>query len=118
MTIIKPPDCVRLVPEPPETDASFSMTGTAVLTVEGIMSGTVSVRAEAVDGLPPCLLELSGDPELMRAAYQAELVHLELIGLKIFTHVAGQIKESGSILVEAHPLFQAMANCLEARNCD
>lgn len=97
---------------------SLSMAATATLTVDANMSGTVNIRAEAVDGLSPCLLELSGDPELMRSAYQSEHVQLELLGLRFRTHVAGQIKESGSILVEAHPLFRAMANCLEARNCD
>lgn len=109
MTIITTSDCGRL-------DASFSLTGTAVLTVEGITSGTVGVRAEAVDGLPPCLLELSGDRKLMDAAAQSEQVQLELIGLKFRTHVAAQMKEFGNILVEAHPLFRGMARNLEARN--
>jgi hypothetical protein len=97
---------------------SLSIAATAMLTVDANMSGTVNVRAEAVDGLPPCLLELSGNRKLMDAAGQSEQVQLELIGLKFRTHVAAQMKQFGNILVEAHPLFRAMTDNLEARNCD
>jgi hypothetical protein len=99
------------------TGNKFNMTGTAQLTVDGI-SGMVSVHAEAVDGLPPSLLELGGDRELLDEAYHAERVRLDMIGLTISTHVAGQIKETGSILVEAHPLYVALETDLEARHCD
>jgi hypothetical protein len=100
------------------TDHSLSMAGTAMLTVNANIKGTVNVRAEAVDGLPPCLLELSGDRKLMDAAGQSEQVLLELIGLQFRTYVAAQMKESGNILVEAHALYREMATNLEARNCD
>jgi hypothetical protein len=64
------------------TYRSLSIAATAMLTVDANMSGTVNVRAEAVDGLPPCLLELNGDRELMDAACQSEHVQLEMMGLK------------------------------------
>jgi hypothetical protein len=100
-----------------EPGTVFGLTGTALLSVEGT-TGTVSVYAEAVDAQPPALLELRGDRELMDAAAAAEHVQLDIAGLKFGTHVAAQMMEFGNILVEAHPLFRALASNLEARNCN
>ena len=92
------------------------MAATAMLTVDANMSGTVDVRAEAVDGLLPGLLTLSGHQELIEAAYYSAFVQLELLELKFRTRVAGQSKTSGNIFVIAEPLYRAMARHLKARS--
>jgi hypothetical protein len=94
----------------------FSLFGIALLKVNANWSGTVDVSAEAVDGLAPGLLKLSGHPELMEAAYHSSTVQLELLGFKFRTRVRGQSKDTGNIFVVAQPLFSAMAKHLKARS--
>ena len=92
----------------------FSIRATAVLTVDGVASGTVDVGAMVRDSCVPGELSISGDPELMEVAYHRETVQLELVGLNFETRVVGQLKESGILLVAAEPLFRAMAEHLKA----
>lgn len=95
----------------------FSLNGTAVLAVYRIMSGRVDVRAMSRDSLPPGLLQISGDPELINAAYHSKHVQLEMLGLKFRTRVVGRIKELEVILVAAEPLFRTLARHLRSLGC-
>lgn len=92
---------------------AFSLTGTSVLTVKGVMNDRVVLRALARDSVVPGVLKITGDPELMEAAYHHEVVQLELLGLKFSTPVIGQNKGSGDLLVVAEPLYRAMARHLK-----
>ena len=92
----------------------FSMTGTSVLRVPRMMSGLVDVRAMARDGLAPSLLEVTGDPALMEAAFHSNRVELEMFGERFFTRVAGENKVEGIIHLDSQPFFESVARHLTA----
>ena len=98
-----------------ETTDSLSIVASGVLTAAGMQSFAVELKADAIDGLPPGLLEVKADPELLQLAFHRSTVQLDMLGIRFRTRVAGYAKESKMLRVLAGPLFRALAKAINAQ---
>jgi hypothetical protein len=98
-----------------ETTDALSLVARGVLTAAGMQSFAVELRAEANDGLPPGLLEVKADPELLELAFARRTVQLDVLGIKFWTRVAGSAKDRETLHVPAGPLFRALAKAINAQ---
>lgn len=98
-----------------ETTDALSLVARGVLTAAGMQSFAVELRAEANDGLPPGLLEVKADPELLELAFARRTVQLDVLGIQFRTRVAGYAKDTETLHVLAGPLFRALAKTINAQ---
>ena len=80
---------------------SLSFIGGGVLRVTAEKWGLVALQAHSIDDCVPSVLEVSGEPELIDAAYHCATIRLELCGLTLRARVMGQRKDTGALLVAA-----------------
>ena len=98
-----------------ETTYSLSIVARGVLAAAGMQSFAVELKAEAIDGLPPGLLEVKADPEPLQLAFHRSTVQLDVLDIRFRTRVAGYAKDLKVLLVLAGPLFQALAKAINAQ---
>jgi hypothetical protein len=98
-----------------ETTDALSLVARGVLTAAGMQSFAVELRAEANDGLPPGLLEVKADPELLELAFARRTVQLDVLGIQFRTRVAGYAKDTETLHVLAGPLFRALVKTINAQ---
>jgi len=99
-----------------ETTDSLSIVARGVLTAAGMQSFAVELKAEAIDGLPPGLLEVKADPELLLLAFHRSTVRLDVLGIRFRSRVAGYAKDSKTLHVLAGPLFRALTKAINAQS--
>lgn len=98
-----------------KTTDALSIIARGVLTAVGIGSVPVEFSAEAIDGLPPGLLHVRANPELLEVAFARATVQLDVLGIRFRTRVAGYCKETKTLHVLAGPLFRALAKGINAQ---
>jgi len=92
----------------------FLFSQAANMKVKAGVTGPVLIFAKSLGRGFPNLLEITGDRELMDFGFHSETVDLEMFGLKFRAPVWGQMKDTGSLFVQAEPLFRALSKRLKA----
>jgi hypothetical protein len=87
--------------------------GDATLILDAEKIGRVTLQNQTADGVPS-LLEVYGESGLMEAASHRKTVKLKFLGLTFRTGVADYYQGSHTLLVDAEPLFRAMAERVKA----
>jgi hypothetical protein len=81
----------------------------------------VRLGMASVDGLVPGLLEVTADAEVLERAFvngsfEGRTVKIEVCDLDFRTSVRGLNKATGALLLDAAPLFRAIARALAERS--